>query len=64
MTTKFNEFYARIKVKKSEPLSSIGQWRLRVVEKENEKEVTEKGLSTLAPWTRDVLLPRPFLLRR
>ena len=44
MTTKFNwEFYARIKAKKNEPLSSIGQRRLRVVEKGKEKEVTEKG---------------------
>ena len=44
MTTKFNqEFYARIKAKKNEPLSSISQRRLRVVEKEKEKEVTEKG---------------------
>ena len=49
MTTKFNqEFYARIKAKKNKPLSSIGQRRLRVVEKEKEKEVIEKGLSTLA----------------
>ena len=49
MTTKFNqELYAQIKAKKNEPLSSISQWRLRVVEKEKEKEVTEKGLSTPA----------------
>ena len=51
MTTKFNqEFYARIKTKKNEPLSSIGQRRLRLIdkEKEKEKETTEKGLSTLA----------------
>ena len=47
MATKFNkEFYARIKAKKNEPLSSIGLRRLRVVEKEKEKEVTEKGSST------------------
>ena len=47
MTTKFNqEFYARIKAKKNEPLSSIGQRRLRVVEKEKEKDVMEKSLST------------------
>ena len=49
MTTKFyQEFYAQIKAKKNEPLSSIGQWRLRVVENEKEKEVTKKGSSTLA----------------
>ena len=47
MTTKFNqEFYTRIKAKKNEPLFSIGLRRLRVVEKEKEKEVTEKGSST------------------
>ena len=47
MTTKFNqELYAKIKAKKNKPLSSIGAWRLRVVEKEKEKEVTEKGSST------------------
>ena len=47
MTTKFNqEFYARIKAKKNKPFSSICQRRLRVVEKEKEKEVTEKGSST------------------
>ena len=49
MTTKFNqEFYTRIKAKKNEPLSNIGQCRLRVVEKEKENEVTENGLSTPA----------------
>ena len=49
MTTKFNqEFYTRIKAKKNEPLSNIGQRRLRVVEKEKENEVTENGLSTPA----------------
>ncbi|XP_030936464.1 uncharacterized protein LOC115961667 [Quercus lobata] len=47
MTTKFNqELYTKIKAKKNEPLSSISAWRLRVVEKEKEKEVTKKGLST------------------
>lgn len=47
MMTKFNqEFYTWIKSKKNEPLSSIGQQRLRVVEKE--KEVTKKGSSTPA----------------
>lgn len=46
MTTKFNQgLYARIKAKKNEPLSSIGQRRVRVIE----KEVVEKGSSTPAP---------------
>ena len=35
-------------MKKNKPLSSIGQQRLRVVEKEKEKEVIEKGSSTPA----------------
>ena len=49
MTTKFNqEFYDWIKAKKNELLSSIGQHRLRVVEKEKEKEVTKKGSSASA----------------
>ena len=49
MTTKFKqELYTQIKAKKNEPLSSIGQQRLRVVKKEKEKEVTEKGSSTPA----------------
>ena len=49
MTTKFNqEFYAWIKAEKNESLSSIGQRKLRVVEKEKEKEVAEKGSSTPA----------------
>ena len=39
MTTKFNwEFYARVKEKKNEPLSNIGQHRLKVVKKEKEKK--------------------------
>ena len=47
MTTKFNqEMYARIKGKKNEPLSSLGQRRLRVTDKEKEKETVERGLST------------------
>ena len=46
MMTKFNqELYDCIKVKKNEPLSSIGQRRVRVVE----KEVAEKGSSTPVP---------------
>ena len=44
MMTKFNqELYARIKAKKNEPFSSIGQRRVKVIE----KEVAEKGSSTL-----------------
>ena len=47
MTTKFNqEMYARIKGKKNEPLSNTGQRRLRVTNKEKEKETVERGLST------------------
>ena len=49
MTTKFNqELYARIKAKKNEPFFNIDQRRVRVVEKKKEKEVTDKGSSTLA----------------
>ena len=47
MTTKFNqEMYARIKGKKNKPLSSIGQRRLRVTDKEKEKETVKRGSST------------------
>ena len=49
MTTKFNkEMYVKIKGKKNEPLSNIGQRRLRNTnkEKEQEKEMVERGLST------------------
>ena len=49
MTSKFNkEMYNKIKGKKNEPLSSIGQRRLRITnkEKEKEKEVLERGSST------------------
>ena len=40
--------YAKIKAKKNEPLSSIGQKTLRITdkEKEREKEVVERGSST------------------
>ena len=38
-----------IKVKKNEPLSSIDHQRVKVVEKEKENEVIEKGSSTPAP---------------
>ena len=35
-----------MKAKKNEPFSSIGQRRLKVVEKDNEQELKEKGSST------------------
>ena len=47
--TKFNkDMYAKVKGKKNEPLSSIGQIMLKIVdkEKEKEKESIERGLST------------------
>ena len=37
-----------MKAKKNEPLSSIGQRRLRVVKKEKDKEAAKKGSSTPA----------------
>ena len=46
---KFNkDMYVKIKEKKNEPLSSIGQRRLKIVDKgkEKEKESTERGSST------------------
>ena len=50
MTSKFNkEMYKKIKEKKNEPLSSIGQKKLRFMdkkEKEKEKEMVERGSST------------------
>ena len=49
MTTKFNKnMYAKIKGKKNEPLSNIGQRKLRIVDKgkEKEKETAERGSST------------------
>ena len=46
MMTKFNqEMYARIKAKKNEPLSNIGQRRVQVVQ----KETVEKISSTPTP---------------
>ena len=64
MMTKFDqELYARIKAKKIECLSCIGQWRVRVIEKKKEKEVTEKGSSTLSQ-RKVELPPRLLLLRR
>ena len=47
MTTKFNQkMYVRIKGKKNEPLSSINQRRLRVIDKEKEKETVQRGSYT------------------
>ena len=46
MMTKFNkEMYKKIKEKKNEPLSNLGQRRLRITdkEKETEKETVERG---------------------
>ena len=47
MTSKFNkEMYKKIKEKKNEPLSNIGQRKLRFTDKE--KEAVERGSSTPA----------------
>ena len=51
MTSKFNkEMYRKIKEKKNEPLSSIGQRKLRFMDKEKEKErkkeIVKRGSST------------------
>ena len=51
MTPKFNkEMYKKIREKKNEPLSSIGQNKLRFTnkekEKEKEREIVERGSST------------------
>ena len=51
MTSKFNkEMYRKIKEKKNEPLSNIGQRKLRFTDKEKEeereKEIVDRGLST------------------
>ena len=54
MMTKFNqEMYAHIKVKKNKPLSSIGQRRVRVIQ----KETTENGSFSPAPKEVRVALP-------
>ena len=48
--TKFNkDLYAKMKAKKNEPLSNIGQRRLKITDKEREKEKesVKRGLSTL-----------------
>ena len=58
MMTKFNqEMYNRIKAKKNKPLSSIGQRRVWVIQ----KETTEKGSSNPAPEEVRVTLPAAFL---
>ena len=51
MTSKFNkEMYKKIREKKNEPLSNIGQKKLRFTDKEKEKkkekEMVERGSST------------------
>ena len=47
MTSKFNkEMYKKIKEKNNEPLSSIGQKKLRFTDKEKEKEMVKRSLST------------------
>ena len=51
MTSKFNkEMYKKIREKKNEPLSSIGQRKQRFTDKEKEKErkkeIVERGSST------------------
>ena len=49
MMRKFNkDMYTKIKAKKNEPLSSIGQKTLRITDKERErdKEVAKRGSST------------------
>ena len=44
MTSKFNkDMYAKIKAKKNEPLSSIGQKTLRITNKERERERERSG---------------------
>ena len=44
MTSKFNkEMYKKIKEKKNEPLSSIGQKKLRFTDKKREKEREKDG---------------------
>ena len=64
MMRKFNkDMYTKIKAKKNEPLSSIGQKTLRITdkEKEREKEVVERGSSTLTlDEGRKLLLPFPL----
>ena len=47
MTTKFNkEMYAKIMGKKNEPFSAIGQRKLRITDKDKEKETVERVSST------------------
>ena len=50
MTSKFNkEMYNKIKGKKNEPLSIIGQMTLKIVDREKEKVAAERGSSTPTP---------------
>ena len=50
MTSKFNkEMYNKIKGKKNEPLSIIGQMTLKIVDREKEKVAAETGSSTPTP---------------
>ena len=50
MTRKFNkEMYDKIKGKKNEPLSIIGQKTLKIVDREKEKVAVERGSSTHTP---------------
>ena len=47
MTSKFNkEMCKNIREKKNEPLSNIGQKKIRFTDKEKEKEMVERGSST------------------
>ena len=47
MTSKFNkDMYAKIKGKKNDPLSSIGQKTLRITNKEKKKETAKRSSST------------------
>ena len=71
MTSKFNkEMYKKIKEKKNEPLSNIGQRNLRFTDKEKERERERKkwwkGVRPSLPWTwKKVRQPRQvFLLRK
>ena len=55
MTSKFNkEMYKKIEEKKNEPLSSIGQKKLRFTDKEKEKEKEKEmveGVRPLLSWS-------------
>ena len=64
MTSKFNkEMYDKIKGKKNEPLSIIGQKTLKIVDREKEKVAAERVRPPLLPplpWTKDDLLLQLF----